>query len=170
MDLLDQVWEVSNRYETKAEIVAYYQANYPGRGAESWKQHLVHDLAAITGMKPKNLERRFDPSRLHNVPRTAREKEQYVELGLQLPPISPPENGYHIYGEVFVKFSDGECEPRDVDEYITGEDAEELLDQARASGMAQAVVKHYMEDALWDEPSARIGDCDPPNLTVEAIE
>ena len=49
----------------------------------------MKDLAAQTGMKPKNLERRFDPSRLDNVPRTKREQEQYKQLAREkTPPVS----------------------------------------------------------------------------------
>lgn len=74
--------------QTKGEVVSRYQQEY-GKG---WKQKLVHDLSPLTmnkkgePMKPKNLERRFDPSRLNNVPRTKKEKGQYEALGKMLKP------------------------------------------------------------------------------------
>jgi len=74
--------------QTKGDIVSRYQQEY-GKG---WKQKLVHDLSPLTmnkkgePMKPKNLERRFDPSRLSNVPRTKKEKGQYEALGKMLKP------------------------------------------------------------------------------------
>lgn len=66
---------------SKEQVVDYYRDTY-GR---VWKQKLVHDLAPIANMKPKNLERRFDPSRIHNEEK--RNAEQYKTLGQQLPPI-----------------------------------------------------------------------------------
>lgn len=74
---------------TKGELIAYYKETYQGRGKEGWKQHLVNDLARTTGMKPKNLERRFDPSRIDKRP-NARQQEQYKELGRELPQKKTP--------------------------------------------------------------------------------
>lgn len=68
---------------TKAEIIDYYRETYKGRGTEGWKQHIVKDLAAQTGIKSKNLERRFDPSRINNPEK--RNVSQYKALGEKLP-------------------------------------------------------------------------------------
>lgn len=173
MSIIDQVLQVSPARTTKADVIAGYRELYKGRGADGWKQHIVRDLASLTGMKPKNLERRFDPSRIGNVPRRASEKQEYETLGQQLPP-RVPDGGYHITGVVYVKFSDGECEERDVDETITGSDARALLAMAldQADEVAyQAIVNHYMkEDMDTDEPTASIGSCQEPRLTVSPIE
>lgn len=67
----------------KAEIVEHYRDTY-GKG---WKQTLVRDLSAVTGIKPKSLERRFDPSRLDVQPRTAKAKAEYQQLGQTLSPV-----------------------------------------------------------------------------------
>jgi len=74
--------------QTKAEVVQHYQQTY----GKSWRTHLQGDLSPFTTSKsgkpmtPKNLARRFDPSRLHNVPRTKKEKAQYEALGKTLKP------------------------------------------------------------------------------------
>jgi hypothetical protein len=95
-ELIKAVNEKSNvTYRTsKEELVAYYQKQYPGTGKGGWKQHLVADLAKQTGMKPKNLERRFDPSRLHS--QEKRNAGQYKKLGEQLPPVSRSPKGGSI--------------------------------------------------------------------------
>lgn len=70
---------------TKAGIVEYYKDVYGDRtGPGGWKSHLVKDLAAQTGMKPKSLEKRFDPARLNNP--EAKNAGQYAALGKTLPP------------------------------------------------------------------------------------
>jgi hypothetical protein len=76
---------------TKNELISYYQETYQGRGQAGWKQHLVQDLARTTGMKPKNLERRFDPSRIDKRP-NKRQQAQYQELGKQLPQKKTPKD------------------------------------------------------------------------------
>lgn len=70
---------------SKAELVAAYQEKFTGRGAAGWKQHLVKDLSELTGIKPKNLEKRFDPQRLGNAEK--RNAGQYADLGKKLDPI-----------------------------------------------------------------------------------
>lgn len=70
---------------SKAGIVEYYKDVYGDRtGRGGWKDHLVKDLAAQTGMKPKSLEKRFDPARLNNP--EPKNKAQYEALGKKLPP------------------------------------------------------------------------------------
>ncbi len=148
-DVLSQVLEVSPARTTKAEIIDYYRATYGPLGSKnSWKQHLINDLSPIAGIAPKNLEKRFDAGpkgRINNPePRNA---AQYKELGEQIAP-RVPDGGYHITGTVYVKFSDGECEEREVDEVIEGKDAAALLAMAldQAEDVAyQAIVNHYMD-------------------------
>lgn len=95
---------------TKAELIAYYKETYQGRGKEGWKQHLVSDLARTTGMKPKNLERRFDPSRIDKRP-NARQQEQYRELGRELPQKKTPKDTRGKAARV--SFSGEVCYPSD---------------------------------------------------------
>jgi hypothetical protein len=75
---------------TKSQIVEHYRGTYTGRGSDGWRQHLVNDLASLTGMKPKSLERRFDPSRLGNEEK--KNTGQYEALGKQLPPVKVPKD------------------------------------------------------------------------------
>lgn len=75
---------------SKEDAINYYKETYKSRGKEGWKQHIVRDLAAQTGIKPKNLERRFDPSRI-NMPEK-KNAGQYKELGAQLPMKKEPKD------------------------------------------------------------------------------
>jgi hypothetical protein len=110
-ELREQVNAASDeRYMSgKHEIVDHYQDTY----GKAWKQQIVKDLAPITGIKPKNLERRFDPSRLQQVPRTAKAKEEYAALGRRLPPQkTPPSGGYKVTGKGQLKISEGSTKKR----------------------------------------------------------
>lgn len=181
MSFLDQVRAVSSPIESKADVVAYYQQNYKGRGAAGWKQNLIGDLLGIRGItesdvgkaeyarQKKNLAKRFEPKRI-GTPEAGKTGEEYELLGESLPPTAP-EGGYHVWGIIHVKMSDGDCEEREIDEEIVGEDAQQLLTMSNAD-MLQAIVNHYMSDGDLeiDEPIAAIGDCRPPNLQVEPIE
>lgn len=108
---------------TKSEIVSYYQDKYTGRGAAGWKQHLVKDLAAITGLKEKNLERRFDPSRL-NKP-AGKAAKDYAQLGKDIGPVGkrPPGKGYQIYWVVGLHISKSKNEVRSQTQQVSGPDA-----------------------------------------------
>lgn len=177
-DIYEQIREAGTQRETKADIIDYYQQAYTGYGQHGWKQNLIHDLLRSKDITPntvgekeyarltKNTAKRFDTQRRDNPePRNAAE---YEALGEGLPPM-PPENGYHIFGIIYVAFSDGECEEREIDEYITGKAAEKLANSAEED-IAQRITNHYMEEDDTDEPTASIGNCDPPQLNVEAIE
>lgn len=156
--IMAQIADLSKMLTTKAEIVEYYQSRFPGRGADSWKQHLVQDLAANTGMKAKNLERRFDPSRLNNVPRTKREKEQYVELGEQIGPI-PPENGLLVsfHGEIRIS---KDCFYREFDDlFLDAEEAQELAE----TGDIHIVLTEYFQGQDIAEDL-----CGEPQITITA--
>ena len=128
--LVSQIEALSPEIEiTKAGLATYYQNQYGGLGKGGWKNRLTHDLADITGMKQKSLEKRFDPSRLNNVPRTQREKDQYKELadqiGLEAGRI-PPKNGFLVSFDGEIKISN-KCFPRHFsDLLIEGEDAVDL--------------------------------------------
>lgn len=90
---------------TKAEIIQYYQQEYPSRGKEGWRKHLENDLGAFTGMKPKNLARRFDPSRRNNPEK--RNTKQYEDFGKTLPPMPRdwPEGGINVRFRGRIKIS-----------------------------------------------------------------
>jgi hypothetical protein len=107
MDLSEQLnAQAPVRYRsTKAEIIKYYQEEYPSRGKDGWRKHLVGDLASFTGMKPKNLERRFDPSRRGNPEK--RNTKQYEEFGKTLPPMPRewPPNGINVHFRGRIKIS-----------------------------------------------------------------
>jgi hypothetical protein len=162
--LNDQVLAASMPRETKADIIAYYQAVYPAKGKGSWKQRLVNDLAGITGLKPKNLEKRFDTQRRGNP--ELRNAAQYQELGDQLPP-KAPEGGFHISGVVYVNYSDG-CEERYIDIEVKGGDAEKLVLMAAQEQADQGVVNAYNELDV-DEKQGYLS-CADSELDVEPIE
>ena len=147
---------------TKAEVVAYYQAKYAGRGAAGWKQHLIHDLLPFTpqtGKNPaKNLAKRFDPQRLHNPePRNA---YQYRTLGATIG-VKPPENGYHIHYDGWILFSNV-CSYRTFDVYIVGEWSKQVA--ADPTLVFPAMFLLYMEeddqDRDIDEQSPSVGFCE----------
>lgn len=70
--------------KSKGDIVAYYKETYTGRGAAGWKQHIIKDVSAQTGVKPSSIERRFDPSRIDRMSSSESQK-QYTALGEKLP-------------------------------------------------------------------------------------
>lgn len=161
MSLLDSMKEqisASNRMlGTKDELVDYFRAKYPSRGSGSWRKQIVGRLAQNTGMKAKNLERRFDPSRLNNVPRTKRERDQYKELGEQIGPV-PPKNGYSVtwHGEIRIS---NVCWPRAFGPMlIAGEDAERLA----ATGDVFIIFRVYFQGQDLAD-----GWCGSPSITIE---
>lgn len=182
MTLSDQVNAVGIPRTAREDIFAYYRAEYPGsktlksgKTAYEWQSQLATDLSQVVGIKRASVMRRFQKrgekgATIEKAVSKGHEDE-YQALGESLPP-KPPDGGYHIKGVVWIKFSDGECEPRDVDEYITEDDATMLANAADAD-LVQMIVNHYMEEEggmATDEPQTMIGDCQPPNLTVSAIE
>lgn len=89
---------------TKAEIIQYYQQEYPSLGKGGWKQHLVNDLSNFTGVKPKSLEKRFDTQRRGSPEK--RNAKQYEEFGKTLPPIHDwPKGGIDVEFKGKVKIS-----------------------------------------------------------------
>jgi len=159
-DLREQMQAVSTpRFlSTKAELIEHYQATYTGRGQAGWKQRIVHDLAAITGMKPKNLEKRFE-KRINNP--EPRNKAQYEELGRQIGPVgydSPP-YGYKVtfVGSVHISKN---CYPKDFTIFITGTDAVSFAEDPTIA----LVMLTYFEEDLADDL------CDEPYIVVAAAE
>lgn len=167
--VLTDVREASKKPPTsKTEAVAYFQREFAARGKGSWKQQLVHQLADITGMKPKNLEKRFDPQRLHNPePRNA---GQYKELGIRIG-WKPPKHGYHVHFDGWVLFSNV-CEKRDFDVYITDEWSKQVASDPRRVFPAMFLL--YMEeddqDKDIDEQDPSVSFCEPPDKGEDGEE
>lgn len=87
---------ITTRYTTKADLVGYYQARQAHGEIKSWRTAIVADLAAITGLKEKNLQRRFDPSRL-NAKVSPKNAKEYEALGKKLGVTrTPPPEGFKI--------------------------------------------------------------------------
>ncbi len=160
MSFLEDVYAASTPRTTKADVVAYFKPM--GKG---WQAKLVRALFPFTSVKnPHNLERRFNPDRIGHAPRTAREKKEFADFGATLPPI-PPAGGYHVYGTVWVKYSD-ECVDREVDEIIDGKAADALAKMA-GEEMLKALINQYQTgDIEGGGPSS----CAEPELTVDPIE
>lgn len=156
--IMEQIAALTRTLTTKGDVIEYYQSRYPGRGADGWKQRLSHDLAGITGMKAKNVERRFDPSRISNVPRTAREKGQYVELGEQIGPVMP-ENGLLVDFAGEIKIS-SKCEYREFNSlFLDAEEAEELA----ATGDFHIILEKYFQGQDIAEDL-----CGDPSISIRA--
>ena len=173
MNLLDGIYNVSveKHRTTKGEVVEAYKEKY---GAK-WRVPLVNKLAEITGKKPSSLQRRFDPGTKGGENRLKqgwnKSTPEFERIGKDLPPkIVPPEGGYHIWGIIYVTYSPGQCGEREVDERITGDAAQQLLDMVY-DDVLQAVLNAYQSDGAGDIdfPGPNPGDCGSPDLHVEAF-
>ena len=109
--------------------------------------------------------RRFQGGRSESEKVSKKNEQEYKDVGAMIPPI-PPENGYHIQGQISVKYSD-ECVDRNIDEYIDGDAAKQLAAMAY-DDMYQAILNQY-QNGYIDEPGPEPGDCAPPRLTVSAV-
>lgn len=163
MSLYEDILGGLRQRTTKAEVIEGYQQQYKGRGQAGWKQRIVHDLAQLTGMKPKNLEKRFDTQRRGNPEK--RNAEQYKTLGESLPPI-PPENGFHVSGVIWVVYSE-ECEERYPDYDLSPAEAA-LLVRMTWAGMGEQAASNGYNDKDLDDP-ASYGLCQEPQLTYEPL-
>jgi hypothetical protein len=163
-EIRGQIGELARDLRTKADLVEYFRANYPARATRtqpSWRQAIVAHLAANTGMKPKNLARRFDPSRLHNVPRTRREKEQYEALGKQIGPVAPAAYSVDFVGEVRIS---GECVNIHFSSLlITGEEAEHL----NRTGDIYIIMRAYFQGLDMVES---VDGCGEPHILITAAD
>lgn len=142
---------------SKAEIVDYYKDTY---GAKGWKQALVKDLSPIAGIKPKNLERRFDPSRLNNVER--RNAGQYAALGKKLPP-----KAKRLPTNIHIKVK-GQSDPSPKSKRkgkSTGESARERTFETDFKGME---AFDYMQDPTMEGFFDKLGNMDP-NLFTDTL-
>lgn len=175
MSLLSQVIEVSPRRETKSEVLEYYRVEYGGHASRKAAEAL-HELGIIKNrqgepVKIESLMRRFSSRHGHS---QGEHSAAYRAMGENIKPLMPA-GGYHIEGTVWVKFSDGDCEEREVNEDITGKDAQTLLDIAwkdEEDALAQAVVNHYMEEDIEARNPTAVAssECQEPELSVSAIE
>lgn len=178
MSLLEQIYDVSPRRESKADVVAAYQDG-KGNWIKGGKQALIRDLlernydvtVGTVGKEEykrqaKNMARRFDPSRINNPEK--KNAEEYEKLGETIAPMAP-EGGYHIFGTIYVMYSD-DCEEREIDETIEGEAAERLV-AMRVEEMLQAAANAYQsQEGDIDYSGPSIGRCAEPDIIVEAIE
>lgn len=123
---------------TKAEIIDYYRDNHPK--GKTWKQAITGALSEITGLKPKNLEKRFDPQRLNNVEK--KNADQYKELGQKIGPIEriPPSEGIEIYFYLDLKISDECGNFREFTVQLTGPDA---YDVANGGGFTKLMQLYF---------------------------
>lgn len=157
--LLERVRELSKPPSTKIELIAHYQKHYAPLGKKgSWKQRITGDLARITGLKQKNLEKRFDTQRINN-PEMGKTARQYKMLGDMIGPQSP-EHGYHVEFDGWLNFSN-DCEKRKFSVDITGTWAQQVTEAPRR--IIDAMLLIYMEedaqDLEIDEHTPSIGIC-----------
>ena len=171
-DFYEKFQEVLEFRESRDEIVEYFQQKYPGvvkaRGKAHakplWKEQLASRLSELTGISQKNLERRFEKRgdrRWQDIKPSAKQREQYKELGKLLPPIMPP-GGFHIYGTIYVQYSE-DCAEREFDEIIYGGAAEYLV---RSGGDIQVILNLY-NDIPVEAPGA--SEC-PEQESILSVE
>lgn len=148
---------------TKHEIVEYYRDTYgeTGKGhGKPWKQAIVHELALITGMKPKSLEKRFE-KRLDSPEK--KNASQYGALGKRLPPkgYKPPRGGYEVTfsGGILISRT---CVHRSFTRRITGTDAVYLTHNPEYATIFNA----YFEE---EEPGFASESCSEPTVTIRAL-
>lgn len=158
---------ITTSYTTKAELIGYYQARQAKGEIKSWRQAIVHDLAAITGLKEKNLQRRFDPSRL-NAKVSPKNAAEYAALGKKLGVTrTPPAEGFKIVwnADLCISASCGYIRGSTVT--FTGAAAQALLDNPKI----HLVVDAYFTDGglpLVDDLS-EINSDDSPVWDVRKV-
>lgn len=154
------------------DVLDYYQKEYPGQQTRiykktgevktvyEWQGKLATDLSNKLGIKRASVMRRFQGERAGKV--SSKQQAEYEELAEDLPPMIP-DNGYHITGTIWVKYSE-ECVEREVDEFVSGEDAEGMI---AADDMLQAFANYYN---TGDVSEGNYDVCDKPKLYIEAVE
>ena len=140
----------------KEEILDYYHDRY----GTQWKQHIVSDLQAMTGIKRRSLMRRFQGVRTQNVPRRAKARAEYVALGQRLPPVGydPPSGGIQVNFVGYVQIS-SECEERDFYEVATGMDAYSLVNAPSFGALMN----------LYFPANLVAGPCGPWSVEISAL-
>ena len=139
----------SRHLSTKSQLVEYYKQEY----GKSWRKHIQSDLAAITGMKEKNIARRFDPSRLNS--QEKKNADQYKELGKKLPPVKVDRNisgksaNVDFYGKV----------------YFSGKAYYKHIDVNLSSDQFQQMIEDQNYDAIMEEYGIDIGNIEEREAT-----
>lgn len=159
---IEQVKGAALPFRDKAGAIEYYQQEYPRMGRGGWKQHLVQGLSEVTGLKPKNLEKRFDTQRRGNPER--KNAKQYKALAQSLDVLVAPKKGFHVHYEGGILFS--ECEWREFDVDITGALADEVV--ADPSQVVDIAIKVYMQQEEEDESNGPCDELGEPKVTVTA--
>jgi len=171
MSLYSQAVAVSTPRETKQDVISYFRKEYPGvlstragTRVEEWRSRLATAIQPFVGGKRESILRQFQGARGGGEKVTPKWKQAYEDLGALLTP-KPPEGGYHIFGTIWVMYSE-DCVEREVDEYISGKQATAFLQDAM-----QALINVYNKMGV-DEEEPNAGPCnnDAWNLTVEAVE
>lgn len=175
MALDDLIYDAAIPRTSKADVIEYYQETY----GKNWTRRIAEDLYGSVknrrgeNVNVRNIQRRFQGTRASAG--EGRSGAMYQELGRKLPP-KAPENGFYIGGVIYVKYSK-DCVERYIDPpiHITASAAQRLIDMT-AQEIAQAVANAYQNDnpdaGEQDIASGgpAIGDCNPPELWVEAAE
>jgi len=199
-DLARLVKNISRPRDTREEVIAYYQARYPGyqktkngdlaRDSKGnpkflWKEKIVEALLNNVTDKKGNpykrttLTRRFQTGRESTTKVQPHQQKEYRTLGAKLPYI-PPEEGIGITGQLCMHYADDPCEDRQFDIQMVGEDFDFFLQ----SYELQSIVNVYMFypadygmrdnpleiPALWACECPGNQDCQWENIQVTPIE
>ena len=140
----------------KEEILEYYRDRY----GTQWKQHIVSDLQAVTGLKRRSLMRRFQGVRTQQAPRSARARAEYVSLGEHLPPVryDPPPGGIQVNFVGYVQIS-SECEERDFYEVARDTEAYSLVNAPSFGALMN----------LYFPANLVAGPCGPWSVEISAL-
>ena len=85
-DAIEKASVEEKHMTSKADIVAYYKATYPGKGTGGWRDMIQRDMSLTTGTKYNSIRRQFDPSRINNAPvKGSANAQGFENLGKQLP-------------------------------------------------------------------------------------
>lgn len=175
MSLCSDIIDASDPRLSKQDVVDYYKEKYPGskvdsrgRSIAAWRSHATTAYAGATGLSRASAAREFQGQRAASSGRA--NKAIWEQIGEKLPP-RPPDNGFRIYGTVWVKYSE-ECEERDIDETIAGKAAMQLIDYAmnceeQEATLHQAIINQYQND---DIDVKGPNECNPPDLHVEPLD
>lgn len=142
--------------ETKSDILDYYGSSR--KAAEALhKSGLVRDKQGEP-VSVKSLMRRFQQ---RGGKSQGESSPVYKTLGESLPPI-PPENGFHVSGVIWVRYSE-DCEERYPDYDLSASEAA-LLVKMTWAGMGDQAASNGYNDKDLDDP-ASYALCQEPQLT-----
>lgn len=178
-DFQTQVGRIYRNLETREEIIAYYQHEYPGvkyihkkSGTVEqfeWKRKLSEEIQPFTRGKsgqPQGLasiQRRFQTGR-EGSKTSPKQAAEYKALGETLP-AQPPRYGYHVEGTICMRYvseNNAPCEDRYWNYAVTGEWKNLLF----ATGSLDGLFNLYMT-GQWEDPDPAFVLCHSDDCEID---